>query len=995
MSVRQIMPGALRYSLMTNMVDQSSSLNKPFLLSALFLSGFAALIYEIVWQRILVRFLGGNFSSVSLIVSVFLGGMAIGAMLVSIAQSKNKINNPGKVWAALEGVIGICGAGSILLARMTESPFAQQSVTTAIAIFLLLIPTIAMGAILPLAIDLFNQFPTYRNSQITLKIYALNTSGALAGATICAFVFLPLLGINFTLAIGAAVNIALCTILNSFKFEKKSSSDFQESEFEFNSTFVYQLSFISGLSIMLLELGWTRFFSLLGGANTYMFSLVLIFVLAGLSIGAWLVGDIKKRFSQNSNSLLAVTTITALSAFCLALSLHATYNFPNYYSHFIFELQKSIPGLSYFQAKLMILATGLNVMILFPCAVNGTLFPLLLGSDNSNSSSNRSRNAAIKLALNTTGSVCGYLILINLANSPLNNDQKLFDACFLVVIAVLSAYSLVLFLKQRLRVYIAIYTIAVFLSVMSKPTHTLPNSHGATTHGFENIESVVVVEEEQGLIKLFNNGKPQGSIPSPLPSDWAPITSDKPTQVLLGVLPPLMYAANQSSGLVIGIGTGTTCGAAIALDSVKQCTVVDINPAMFRAAYCFASSNQSPWDSPKFKKVVADARNFLAYDKTKFDWITSQPGEPSNAGSADLYTREFYQLAKSKLNSDGVFAQWIQLYGLTPKDLITLLDTFKSVFPETYIFQARGGGEIILLSIPPGPRRLSLEQRCKNIDFSNSYSKQLYTIGLENSYDLYADCISIPTKRSSNSYLNTDDNLKVELSSAKLEPPSEKQIQSLEDTLFTICKLDKQNDPLFEQARKARFMPLYTTVSDYFILSALEPELVAPLLKTDRKESTAALLIKSGKFREAKTVFESCPNQAAPANLTGAAICSYKLGEDPNQCYAKLIQSLDINPLQYLANYYAAKCLYKMERYQDALFNMRLASQIFPKSNLPHFYVIALLYRTGQIDLAKKNIERLKNRLLNTAKEKQWLDGLNKTISTGNEDPCIKEILKP
>ncbi len=995
MSVRQIMPGALRYSLMPNMLDQSSPLHKPFLLSALFFSGFAALIYEIVWQRILVRMLGGTFSSVSLIVCVFLGGMAIGAMLVSIAQSKNKIKSPGKVWAVLEGLLGVCGIASIALARLSAFPLPDQTVTSAIAIFLLLIPTICMGAVLPIAIDLFNQKNDQKNNSTTLVIYALNTTGALVGALLSAFAFLPWFGISTTLCIAAMVNLAICLSLKLLKTELQIEAKESPEKFQFDSSLIYHLSFASGLVIVLLELAWTRFFGFLGGFNTYMFSLVLIFILAGLSIGAWLVRDIKTRFRENDhNSFLAITAMTALGALCVGISCYAAYNLPGQYNSLMNQLQKSCPALSYFQIKLIVLASAMNMIILFPSTVCGTLFPLLLGHENTlSTSSNRSRNAAIKLALNAAGSVSGYLVLRSLYD--VHTTYGVVDSSILAVIALLSVLAVTLLIKQKLSLLMVIFILIMLPVSLFRPLPTRFFPSPIADDCEENPEAIVCVAREHGLLRLTINGKAQGAIPDLIPCDFAPTGSDKPTQVLLGILPPLLNKTKHSSGLVIGMGTGTTCGAAIALESVKQCTVIDINPAVFRAAYKFASSNQSPWDSPKYNKVVGDARTYLSTGKTKFDWITSQPGEPSNAGSADLFTQEFYQLAKRRLTPDGIFAQWIQLYGLTSSDLIVLLDTFKSVFPDTYIFQARGAGEVILVSIPQGASKQSLEEKCRGMYTSAGCLRQLYSIGIESHYDLFADCISKPTKVSNQNLINTDDNLLVEMSAAKVEPPSERQIERLEDTLLTTCILDESSgDPCIKQAQTARFIPLFTGVSDYFLLSVLEPETVSPLEKTNRIDTYAALAVKEGDYKKAKDWFETDPYKSeSPAGLTGMALCSYKSGEDPNEAYIKFVKSLDINPLQYIASFYAGKCAYSMGRTQDALYHMKFASQVFYKSNQPRFFICAALLKDGQIDLAKRNLKSLNNRTLKTDKEKGWLEGLNKTISSGQEDSCIDEIL--
>lgn len=1027
MSVRQNLPGDLRYSLMTYMLDQSRIFHKLLPLSALFLSGFAALIYEIVWQRVLVRFLGGSFSSVSLIVCIFLGGMAIGAILCSITQNRNLIQSPLKTWAKLEMLLSMCGFGSVFLANpngwnyICSYTSTNPAINTAIAIFLLLIPTICMGATLPVAIHYFSQMEEANNKSATISTYAVNTTGGLVGALCCAFAILPWAGISTTLTIATAINFNIAAYLSFMVSISKTAApqEVEEASQSFEtspvkSPLLNQLAFISGFSIIILEVAWTRYFNLLGGSNTYMFSLVLVFTLAGLSIAAWLVRDASKRFMSNLPSPFpALTALATLSALSVTASIYALNIFPEHYHSLLSQMQKDFPSLGFFQSKIAIIALCMNVVILLPCTICGTIFPLILSLDQkSNSSSLVSKRAASLLALNTGGCVFGYVTLHTLFYSDRSfAGGSIIETCFLLVAATFFVYAIVLFFMQRktqanrLNIACLLLVLLVVPGIIFKPhwpAAALTQSNKDSMRFYkEGPNSVVSVDASHGLIRLKTNGKVEGSLPDPVPSDFPPIYSDMPTQVLLGLIPASFTNSKASKGLVIGMGTGTTCGTALQVPTVKECTVVEIEPAVYEASKFFASSNHSPWDSSKFKLKIADARNYLAASKEKYDWITSQPGEPSNSGSADLYTREFFQLVKSRLTSDGIFAQWIQLYGISANDLKSLIGTFYEVFPKGFIFQARGAGEIILVATDQSFLESSVH--CDQLLLDKKVADIYFSIGMRNWLDLMADIISDAPKNLKDFRINTDDNLKVELSSAKSVQPTEEQINKVETTLRSICNLpDAYSIPGIPNYRIMRSIPLYTCASDAIYLEGLEPETLDMKRILNQTPNQFGLvwfsqLIKDKNFTElSKAVTPT--KVISPFDLTGSALCNFKLGKDPQKCLSILEKSLEINPLQYIANFHAAKCHYNLGNIQDALYRMKLASQIYPVSNLPHIWVCAVLVKDGQLDLAKQNLELLKKRSLKTAEEKSRLEALKLSIenkSTPATDKIIDQILQP
>jgi predicted membrane-bound spermidine synthase len=221
----------------------------------------------------------------------------------------------------------------------------------------------------------------------------------------------------------------------------------------------------------------------------------------------------------------------------------------------------------------------------------------------------------------------------------------------------------------------------------------------------EGANTTVTVEQNAANNVRFL--KTNGKVEAALPIDWekpAP-TSDAATQLILGGLP--FYFLDKKSdvqSLIIGYGSGITTGAVDCRPETGSIKIAELEPAVYKASRFFIASNLDPFRSArkglqKVSGLVADGRTFLRVHQAKYDLIISQPSEPWVAGSSDLFTREFWQLAASRLNGGGVMCQWLQLYSIDQKTLGSLLATFAQSFPDCYLAHPAGGGEIILIGV--------------------------------------------------------------------------------------------------------------------------------------------------------------------------------------------------------------------------------------------------------------------------------------------------------
>ena len=291
----------------------------------------------------------------------------------------------------------------------------------------------------------------------------------------------------------------------------------------------------------------------------------------------------------------------------------------------------------------------------------------------------------------------------------------------------------------------------------------------------EGMNSTVTVEKNapHNIIFLKNNGKVEAA----LPLDWskpAP-TSDARTQVLLGTLPLLNNNISGIDVLVIGLGSGITAGAMLQSDRINKLTICELEPAVFSASRFFDAVNWQPLRDEYLREqkvlpISGDGRALLTRSPQCYDIIVSQPSEPWISGASDLFTGEFWNLARGRLKPFGVFCQWLQLYCIDQETLSELLATFADAFPATYVFQPAGGGEILLLGyqIPNPYEPFTKEHVLSDRLYQSNLLPVLAKVGINDAQTLARDLVLSSddvhglVANIDKSRFNTDANLKTE-----------------------------------------------------------------------------------------------------------------------------------------------------------------------------------------------------------------------------------------
>ena len=144
------------------------------------------------------------------------------------------------------------------------------------------------------------------------------------------------------------------------------------------------------------------------------------------------------------------------------------------------------------------------------------------------------------------------------------------------------------------------------------------------------------------------------------------------TQRLLGLLPVLLHG-NAQDIAVIGLGSGVTVGSALAPGTVRRADVVEISPEVVEASRFFDRESGSALSQPGVRLIVGDGRSHLLLTPQRYDVIVSEPSNPWMSGVAALFTREFFEAARARLEPDGLLCQWAHTYDISPQDLQSIV----------------------------------------------------------------------------------------------------------------------------------------------------------------------------------------------------------------------------------------------------------------------------------------------------------------------------------
>jgi spermidine synthase len=708
------------------------------ILGCFFVSGLTGLIYEILWTRMIVKIIGSAPFAVTIVLTVFMGGLGLGSYLAS--RKIDRIKDPlrlVRIYGLLELIIGAYGIVLPFLLILFRPLFAliynhlfpyflTYNLITFVGSFLLLIvPVTCMGATLPV----LSRFFITRLSRVGThvgRLYGLNTLGAALGALLCGFWLIQALGmwgaLSFAVTLNAVIGILCILISRNPKKEGKTITVRQKKAKKQQNLKSLEPGYmalpgrvrssallifcISGFCAMAYEVIWTKLLGLIVGPTTYSFTIVLVTFISGLALGSLFFGWLGDR-TKNILQLLLLTQIAA-ALFALVLS-QILGNSQIFFAKLIYHFRDHFTQLTFLKAAILF------VFMFFPTFCLGATFPLV-GKIYTKSLSQTGKSIGFAYAINSVGAIvgsfCAGFLLIPLVGKE--QGLRLVIALQLLTALVIGVY---LFWRERgrLSTLIPLVLPAVLLLVLLFPFphwdrqmlsigkyHRFEKpemrdigwfealflgmerfsnySGGEVVYFGEGIGGfTTVLKTELDILgnegyALYCSGKPEAS--SKLDMD---------TQTLSAHV-PMLFHNNPERVLVIGLASGITAGEVLHYP-VDQLDVVDINGLVVEASHFFRPWNNHVLSDPKTRLIIQDARAHMELSNSTYNVISSEPSNPWMAGLATLFTKDFFSLVKSRLKDDGVFVQFIHTYQMDWHTFSLVGRTFAEVFPKSLLMR--------------------------------------------------------------------------------------------------------------------------------------------------------------------------------------------------------------------------------------------------------------------------------------------------------------------
>ena len=683
-------------------------------------SGAAALIYEVVWTRLLTLQMGHGIAAASTVLAAFMGGLAVGAAIAGRRGGRLTPQRALTIYAGLELAIGVLAlllpfaltaVRPLLVSAYANgeggSTFALLRLGT--SVLLLAVPAAAMGATFPIA-SRWMVRGAASAARDAGSLYAANTLGAAAGAVLAGFVLIPALGLSGSTWVGVALNItaaagafaiargaATAATANSApaaatprQGDPQGSAPRPQAD---GQPWLAALALgASGFASLALQVVWTRLLVQILGPTTYAFSIVVaIFIMglaAGAAIGAWLVARTRSA--------------AAGLALCMLISVGLSLAAASSVDWALLTMAEIVARPGYQFADVLTRAVLMVTGLLLPMTIAfGAGFPfavaLAAGRDES-----VTEHLGRIYAVNTVGAVAGALLAGFVLVPRVGLHLTIRMVALLVGVTALAL--LVAAGRTRGRLFgfaLAAIVLAAgftlpqwdrlllssgaykYAAAIRGPSLETALAAGELLSYREGATGTVAVRQLAGTVSLAIDGKVDASN-----------AGDMLTQRLLAHVPLLLHPAPKRVA-ILGLGSGVTLGSALT-HPLEAATVIEISPEVVDASRFFDVENHRALADPRTRLIVGDGRTHLMLGRESYDVIVSEPSNPWMAGIASLFTREFFEGAKARLAPGGVLCQWAHTYDISRDDLQSIVATFLTAFPDGSMWLV-GDADVLLV----------------------------------------------------------------------------------------------------------------------------------------------------------------------------------------------------------------------------------------------------------------------------------------------------------
>ena len=663
-----------------------------------FLSGFAGLVYEVVWIRQASLLFGSTTFALSTVLAVFFLGLACGSYF--FGRYGQRSGRPLLVFALVEIGLGLLVLASPYAFELVDflygavyQPLAKYALLhflTRIVLvgFVILPPTVLMGATLPLFCRQF----VHSDAKIARSVgllYGINTLGAALGCVCAGFILLPELGFLDTIRFGAVLNILAGIVAGSLPIARSGLAQPQLMETEKRRHWgIFTLFFAVGFVALGGEVLWTRYLGLLIANTVYTYTLTLAVVLVGLVLGSVLASLFFDRTIHRARYFGVLQVLLGLVVLLLMM-LPA-------------DIWRRLGEEWWIYA----------VLLLPPAVLGGASFPLavrMVVKEASAASGGTGKIAAV----NILGGIAGALAVgfVGLPFFGLESSLLFITGTSLAVgfaawiwldrtstLAVKAAFT---------GLFSCVWFGVPYLMDTRIPADFLSEREELVDFREGYGSNLAVIRQDRGLQLEINR--------------WWQGRDRKTHQVMAAHVPMLLHP-DPKRVLLVGVGTGQTA-ARFLLYPIDRLECVDIEPTIFSF---IRPHFDSRWmEDPRVELIGADGRNYLRHTSSTYDVISLELGQLSRPGVASFYTVDFYRRVKKRLRSGGFLVQFVPLSLLTADHFRSTVQSFLEAFPHSLLWYNTsellliGGKQDFAIDRAVLEGRLSNERIRRDLEYSH------------------------------------------------------------------------------------------------------------------------------------------------------------------------------------------------------------------------------------------------------------------------------------
>jgi spermidine synthase len=664
-----------------------SKFSLNLLAAVFFASGFSSLVYQVSWQRILTIYYSVENISTTLIVTVYMLGLGLGAIIGGYFAER--VRYKLILYVCIELLIGVFGCISIpFLEFLGKSTAGSSYAVSFMYMFVFLcFPTFLMGSTLPLLTKIFNNI--LDNFLLSISyLYFINTLGAAVGALISSFFFISFFGLDTSIYFAAAINIIIAALIfiyrNRLSKQEGINTDNDRKETSRSKGFsdikiIYLIVFVTGFIAIGYEIIWFRIIGTLVKASAYAFSSVLFIYLVGIAFGSYFM---KKYLSHNTiinkknlffafqfsialfvllsvggyyNLVEKVPLFSKINSLSFNSMHHPTISFPFFGAHGLFF-------------KNFFLLTDVFIwpliFVFVPTLLMGASFPLItsLAFKDEREGTTVGRVYFFNVTGNVTGGIFTGLIFLSVLGTEYT--LLLFSLVGLFFLFLINSNRRIFQLKYKIVLIASLIGLSIFFFPGENRLYDVIHSNyrenvNMKKYITEGLDGVIVTYSENEFLRNYINGMPHGGRPHP--------------QFFYEAIEALSHNRNIKKILIIGFGTGSTTETIIALKHKPEITLVELSPALI-LNLSKISYLKSILTDDAVNLIYADGRKYLYNSNEKFDAIFMDPLFTTTSYSNNLYSRQFFELIRNHLTSNGVLMTWMDEFHIVPKTLC-------SVFP--------------------------------------------------------------------------------------------------------------------------------------------------------------------------------------------------------------------------------------------------------------------------------------------------------------------------